>query len=76
MDRKKILIPMTAALLAIGLFGATAAYADTGATASDTAAEPAESAIERVEANEPALPGGGNADADGQNVDNQFDGVQ
>lgn len=29
-----------------------------------------------VEANDPALPGGGHADATDQNIDYQFDGVQ
>ena len=36
----------------------------------------AENAPEQSEPNEPALPGGGHADAPGQNVDHQFDGVE
>lgn len=89
MDRKKILfVPASAGLLALALFGGTVAYADSqppqstsaiGAPDSkaETAAETAtESATEKVEAGDPALPGGGHSDANGQNVDNQFDGVQ
>lgn len=40
------------------------------------AAEPATAAEAAAEANEPALPGGGHADAAGQNADHQFDGVE
>lgn len=39
MNRKTILIPATAALLALGIFGTTAAYADTGPAKTDTAIE-------------------------------------
>jgi hypothetical protein len=39
--------------------------------------EPANTAAEAAaEANEPALPGGGHADAADQNVDSLFEGVQ
>jgi hypothetical protein len=50
---------------------ADAAESATGAAESQTGT--AESA---AEANEPALPGGGHADAVGQNVDHQFEGVE
>jgi hypothetical protein len=41
------------------------------------AAEKADSAAETAaEANEPALPGGGHADAADQNVDHQFEGIE
>jgi hypothetical protein len=74
--KKWLIIPVTAAALAVGTLGSMAAYADTTppATPAAEAAEP--TTPETAEANEPALPGGGHADADGTNVDNQFDGVQ
>lgn len=101
MDRKKlILVPASTGLLALALFGTTAAYADSTppqqgnaietqgglqsqggpVDATETTAEKAETASEtapeKVEAGEPALPGGGHSDTDGQNVDNQFEGIQ
>jgi len=49
---------------------ADAAQAATGAAETTGATEAA------AEANEPALPGGGHADAAGHNVDHQFEGVE
>jgi hypothetical protein len=50
---------------------------ESAAAAAESAAEPANTAAEAAaEANEPALPGGGHADAAGQNADHQFDGVE
>ena len=74
--KKWLIVPVTAAALAVGILGSMAVYADTTppATPAAEAAEP--TTPETAEANEPALPGGGHADADGTNVDNQFDGVQ
>lgn len=78
-----LIIPVTAAALAVGAIGSMSAYADTtppataAAEAADATTEAAEATTpETAEANEPALPGGGHADANGANVDNQFDGVQ
>jgi len=73
-SKKWLIVPVTAAALAVGALGSLSAYAD---TTPPVAAEAAEStAPEAAEPNEPALPGGGHADADGATVDNQFDGVQ
>jgi hypothetical protein len=74
--KKWLIVPVTAAALAVGTLGSMSVYADTAppATPAAEAAEP--TTPETAEANEPALPGGGHADADGTNVDNQFDGVQ
>jgi hypothetical protein len=74
--KKWLIVPVTAAALAVGTLGSMSVYADTTppATPAAEAAEP--TTPETAEANEPALPGGGHADADGTNVDNQFDGVQ
>lgn len=70
-----LIAPVTAAVLAVGALGSMSVHADT--TPPATAAEAAETTTpEQAEPNEPALPGGGHADADGANVDNQFDGVQ
>jgi hypothetical protein len=56
---------------------ATAEPAESSTEVAGSAAEPADTAAEAAaEANEPALPGGGHADAAGQNVDNQFEGIQ
>jgi hypothetical protein len=49
---------------------ADAAESATGAAESTTAAD------EAAEANEPAVPGGGHADAADQNADHQFEGVE
>ena len=74
--KKWLIVPVTAAALAVGTLGSMSVYADTTPPATP-AAEAAETTTpETAEANEPALPGGGHADADGTNVDNQFDGVQ
>jgi len=74
--RKWLLVPVTAAMLAVGAIGSTSVFAATEPPAV-TAAEAAETtAPETAEPNEPALPGGGYADADGVNADTQFDGVQ
>jgi hypothetical protein len=75
--KKWLIVPVTAAALAVGTLGSMSVYADTTPPATPAAAEAAETtASEQAEPNEPALPGGGHADADGTNVDNQFDGVQ
>jgi hypothetical protein len=71
-SRKWLIVPVTAAALAVGALGSMAVYADTTPPAAAEAAE----APEAAESNEPALPGGGHADADGATVDNQFDGIQ
>jgi hypothetical protein len=77
-SKKWLIVPVTAAMLAVGALGSVTAYAETPPPATPAATEPAEptAAPEVAEANEPALPGGGHADADGTNVDNQFDGIQ
>jgi hypothetical protein len=80
-SKKWLIVPVTAAMLAVGALGSVSALAETPPTTppatAPAAAEAAEPTTpEAVEANEPALPGGGHADADGANVDNQFDGVQ
>jgi hypothetical protein len=73
--RKWLLVPITAAMLAVGTIGSMSVFAATEPPA--TAAEAAETnAPEQAEPNEPALPGGGYADADGVNADTQFEGVQ
>ena len=73
-SKRWLIVPVTAAALAVGALGSLSAYAD---TTPPVAAEAAEStAPEAAEPNEPALPGGGHADADGATVDNQFDGIQ
>ncbi len=76
-SKKMLLVPMTAALLAVGVLGTATAYADTQPPAETAiATEPGEATTEAVEANEPALPGGGHDDGQNANVDNQFDGTQ
>jgi hypothetical protein len=84
-SRKWLLMPAAAAMLAAGMVGGIAAYADTGTgTAAPTVAEapettneaPESTAPEQAEPNEPALPGGGHDDGANADVDNQFDGVQ
>lgn len=72
--KRWLIVPVTAAALAVGVLGSMSAYADTTPPAKAEAAET--NTPEQAEANEPALPGGGHADADGTDVDNQFDGVQ
>jgi hypothetical protein len=73
MKKKWLIVPVTAAALAVGALGSMSVYADT----TPPAAEAAEVTTPEVaELNEPALPGGGHADADGATVDNQFDGIQ
>jgi hypothetical protein len=74
-NKKWLLVPVTAAMLAVGAIGSTSVFAATEPPAV-TAAEAAETTAETAEPNEPALPGGGYADADGVNADTQFDGVQ
>lgn len=77
--RKWLLVPVTAAMLAVGALGSMSVFAASPApaTAAETATEAAETtAPEVAEPNEPALPGGGYADADGVNADTQFEGVQ
>jgi hypothetical protein len=77
--RKWLLVPVTAAMLAVGALGSMSVFAASPAPApaAETATEAAETtAPEVAEPNEPALPGGGYADADGVNADTQFEGVQ
>jgi hypothetical protein len=74
--KKWLLVPITAAMLAVGAIGSTSVFAATEPPAT-AAAEAAETtAAEANEPNEPELPGGGYADADGVNADTQFEGVQ
>jgi len=74
--KKWLLVPVTAAMLAVGAIGSMSVYADTTPPAT-AAAEAAETtAAEQAEPNEPALPGGGHTDVDGANVDYQFDGIE
>jgi hypothetical protein len=73
--KKWLIIPVTAAALAVGTLGSMSAYADTTPPASPAAEAAEPTTPETAEANEPALPGGGHADADGTDVDNQFDGI-
>ncbi|MDQ2912898.1 MAG: hypothetical protein M3T56_06545 [Chloroflexota bacterium] len=74
--KKWLLVPVTAAMLAVGAIGSMSVYADTTPPAT-AAAEAAETtAPEQAEPNEPALPGGGYADVDGVNADTQFEGIQ
>ena len=73
--RKWLLVPVTAAMLAVGALGSMSVFAASPAPA--TAMEATETtAPEVAEPNEPALPGGGYADADGVNADTQFEGIQ
>lgn len=65
------------------LSGITAAGAQTPPANTPTVTEPAgtqpeapETAAETAEANEPQLPGGGHADADGIDVQHDFQGIQ
>jgi hypothetical protein len=73
-------VPAVMAIAAVS-FGSVVGFASANPSPSPTgttaAAEPAESATApgTVEPNEPALPGGGYADAAGANVDTQQDGV-
>ena len=70
----------------VAMTGLTAASAQTPptntpaitqpATTPDTTAEQPESAVGAPEANEPQLPGGGNADAAGVDVQHDFHGVE
>jgi hypothetical protein len=89
LKRTILLIGAPAILVGTGLTTMAASAATPTATPSQQtqpSAEPSESAAETAEstsaaeaaaeANEPALPGGGHADAAGQNVDSQFEGVQ
>ena len=74
--KKWLLVPITAAMLAVGTIGSMSVFAATEPPAT-AAAEAAETnAPEQAEPNEPALSGGGYADADGVNADTQFEGVQ
>ena len=88
--KRTILLIGTPAILVAGGLTAMAASAATPTTtppaqtqpsaepsgAAAETAEPTTAAEAAAEANEPALPGGGNADAAGQNADHQFDGVE
>jgi hypothetical protein len=73
-SKKWLIVPVTAAVLAVGALGSLSASADTTPPAAAEAAEA--TTPEAAEANEPALPGGGYADAEGVDVDTQFDGIQ
>jgi hypothetical protein len=83
--KKWLIMPAAAAMLAAGMIGGIAAYADTGTgtAAAPTVAEAPEAneatestTPEAAEANEPALPGGGHDDGANATVDNEFEGVQ
>ena len=71
--KKWLLVPITAAMLAVGTIGSMSVFAATEPPAT-AAAEAAETTA--PETAEPALPSGGYADADGVNADTQFEGVQ
>jgi hypothetical protein len=74
--KKWLLVPMAAAMLAVGTIGSMSVFAATEPPAV-AAAEAAETnAPETAEANDPQLPGGGHADAEGVDANTQFDGVQ
>jgi hypothetical protein len=74
--KKWLLVPMAAAMLAVGTIGSMSVFAATEPPAV-AAAEAAETnAPETTEANDPQLPGGGHADAEGVDANTQFDGVQ
>jgi hypothetical protein len=70
-------IPAVVALGAVsyGSVVAMAAPRTSPSVVKSQAAEPAESSTDAVEANEPALPGGGYADADNVQADTQQDGT-
>lgn len=72
--KKWLIVPVTAAALAVGVLGSMPAFADTTPPVAAEAAEP--TTPEVAELGEPALPAGGHADLDGATVDNQFDGIQ
>jgi hypothetical protein len=71
-------VPAVVALGAVS-FGSVVAFAAPAhkatAVKAATAAEPAESSTDAAEASEPALPGGGYADADGVQADTQQEGI-
>jgi hypothetical protein len=74
-----VTVPAVMALAAVS-YGSVVGFASANPSPSPTgtaaAAEPAESATApAVEANEPALPGGGYADAAGVQADTQQDGI-
>ncbi len=66
----------------VAMTGLTSAGAQTPPTNTPAVTEPAttpeqpESAVEAPEANDPQLPGGGNADAAGTDVQHDFQGVE
>jgi hypothetical protein len=74
--KKWLLVPITAAMLAVGTIGSMSVFAATEPPATATAEAAETTAPETAEPNDPALPGGGYADADGVNADTQFEGVQ
>jgi zona occludens toxin (predicted ATPase) len=70
-------VPAVLAFAAVS-YGSVVAFSTanpTPAPAQSEAAEPAEAAGDKAEANEPALPGGGYADADNVNADTQQEGI-
>jgi hypothetical protein len=83
--KRRVAFLTVPAVLAVGAmsYGSVVAFASPSPSPSPTgtsapsAAEPAESATapETVEANEPALPGGGYVDAAGAQVDTQQEGI-
>jgi hypothetical protein len=69
-------VPAVLALAAVSYGSVVAAAAPVPSPAATSATEPAEStAPEAVEANEPALPGGGFADTDNVQANTQQEGV-
>ena len=70
-------VPAVLAFAAVS-YGSVVAFSTanpTPAPAQSEAAEPAEGAGDKAEANEPALPGGGYADADNVQADTQQEGT-
>ncbi|HET6311624.1 MAG TPA: hypothetical protein VFH00_11560 [Candidatus Nitrosotalea sp.] len=70
-------VPAVLAFAAVS-YGSVVAFSTanpTPAPAQSEAAEPAEAAGDKAEANEPALPGGGYADADNTNANTQQEGI-
>lgn len=69
-------VPAVLAFAAVS-YGSVVAFTTANPTPAPAAeaAEPAEAAGDQAEANEPALPGGGYADADNVNADTQQEGI-
>ena len=79
--QRKMAFLAVPAVVALGVvsYGSVVAMAapihQAAAVTAATPAEPAESSTDAAEANEPALPGGGYADADNVQADTQQEGV-